>query len=73
MMNDKLVFLAQKQFFEAGMLEGALDNNNSPYKKTDDSVVTGAMAPLKDYYRFYVFERDVEKCKEILSVLFGEE
>lgn len=73
MINDELVFLTQKQFFEAGMLEGALNNNSIPYKKTDDAVATGALAPLKDNYSFYVLEKDVEKCKEILCVLFGEE
>lgn len=73
MMNDDLFFLVQKQYFEAGLLEGALENNSIFYRKVCDSVVTGALAPMGDYYSFYVLERDIDKCKDILSVLFGEE
>lgn len=74
MINDDIVFITSKEFFEAGIFESALQENEIPYEKRIDgcgAYFTSTFGPTSESYSFYVFERDVERCNEILEILFG--
>ncbi|MCH5321886.1 MAG: hypothetical protein J1E36_08975 [Eubacterium sp.] len=74
MINDKVVYIATKDFFEAGLFEGALKENEIPYEKRIDgcsAFFTALGGPAAESYSFYVLERDVERCNDILEILFG--